>query len=159
MTLRRLHEAPGSRCFVCAPGNQHGLAVPLWYDDTDGHVEATVRFDELHCGAPTYVHAGLAMAVLAEAMAWAVVTTTGRIAITLASSTDFRRPLRIGVPYLARAEIDRVTGPDVNASAVFRVDDEVLATAAATFRVISEKTAARLRARVGAQDRASSNLP
>ncbi|MFG2103310.1 PaaI family thioesterase [Micromonospora echinaurantiaca] len=159
MTLRRLREAPGSRCFVCAPGNPRGLAVPLWYDDADGHVEATVRFDELHCGAPTYVHSGLAMAVLAEAMAWAVVTTTGRIAITLASSTDFHRPLRVDVPYRARAEIGQVAGTDVRASAVFRADAEVLATATGTFRVISEKTAARLRARVSRPEGTSSNLP
>ncbi len=148
MTLQRLHEPAGSRCFVCAPGNPTGLAIPFRYDDADGSVQATVSFDELHCGAPTYVHVGLTMAVLSEAMAWTVVTTTGRIAITLAASTDFRRPLRIGAPYVVRAQVEDVTEPEVRTSAALGADDQVFAVGTATFRVISKEAAARLRARV-----------
>jgi acyl-coenzyme A thioesterase PaaI-like protein len=148
MSLRRLQEPPGSRCFVCAPGNPQGLAIPFQYDDVDGHVEAAVTFGDLQCGAPTYVHVGLAMTVMAEAMAWSVVSTTGRIAITLNSSTDFRRPLRIGVPYVVRASVDDVEEGAVRTSAVFGSGEDVHAAGAASFRVISENVAARLRARV-----------
>jgi acyl-coenzyme A thioesterase PaaI-like protein len=154
MTLKRLQEPPGSRCFVCAPGNPNGLAIPFEYDDAGGSVQATVTFGDLHCGAPTYVHVGLAMAVLAEAMAWTVVTTTGRFAITLGSATDFTRPMRAGVPYLVCAKVDKAVDPKVDTSAVVRSDDQVFATATATFRVISNAVAARLRARVSTPFRA-----
>jgi acyl-coenzyme A thioesterase PaaI-like protein len=149
MTLRRLQEPPGSRCFVCAPGNPAGLAVPFHYDDADGSVQATVCFDERHCGAPTYVHAGLTGAVLAEAMAWTVVATTGRFAVTLACQTDFRRPLRVGTPYLVRARVDEVAGPIVRTSVACLAGDRRYATGAARFQALSPAVAARLRARVG----------
>lgn len=149
MTLRRLQEPPGSRCFVCAPGNPAGLRIPFWYDDAGGGVQATVSFDERHCGAPSYVHAGLTMAVLAEAMAWTVVTTTGQFAITLAAETGFRRPLRSGLDYLVAARVDRAAGPTVHTSALVRAGELTYATATAEFRVLSAAVAARLRARVG----------
>ena len=157
MTIKRLQEPPGSRCFVCAPGNPNGLNIPFDYDDEDGSVQTTVTFGDLHCGAPTYVHVGLAMSVLAEAMAWTVVTTTGRFSITLASNTKFQRPLRAGVPYRVHAKVDEIAETKMHTSALFSSGDQVFVTATATFQVISEEISARLRARVTEPFRAQSD--
>jgi acyl-coenzyme A thioesterase PaaI-like protein len=148
MTLRRLREPPGSRCFVCAPGNPAGLAVRFHYDDTDRSVQAEVCFDERHCGAPGYVHAGLTGAVLAEAMAWAVVAGTGQFGVTLSCHTEYRRPLRVGTGYLVRARVADVAGPVVRTTVECLAGQRRYATGSARFQALSAAVAARLRARV-----------
>lgn len=152
MGLVPLREPPGSRCFVCASGNPAGLHVPFGYDEATGAVRAEMAFDDLYGGAPTYVHIGLTMAVLNEAMAWAVVADTGRFAVTTDSHTRFSRPLRIGVRYVFLGEVNDVSATAVRASAVVSDGDGIAcAQAFATLRMLSNQVAARLRARVNPQ--------
>jgi hypothetical protein len=150
MSLVPLQEPPGSRCFVCASTNSAGLRVPFAYDDETFAVTAEVAFGELHAGAPTYVHIGLTLAVLNEAMAWAVVAGTRRFAVTTQTGSTFSRPLRIGPRYQFRGSVEEVAGTLVHASAtVADADGVACAGATATFRMLSPQVADRLRARVG----------
>jgi hypothetical protein len=154
MSLVPLQEPPGSRCFVCATANPSGLRIPFAYDDSTGAVQAEVAFGDLHGGAPTYVHIGLTLAVLNEAMAWSVVATTERFAVTTATDATFARPVRIGPRYRFLGRVDTVAGPRVQASAtVVDADGVECARASATFHMISTRVADRLRARVGGQSR------
>ena len=68
-----------SNCFVCEPSNTAGLAIPFFHDDEAGTVVADFTLDERFSGAPHYVHGGVALAVLDEAMAWAERTRADRL--------------------------------------------------------------------------------
>lgn len=156
MTVHVLEEPPGSRCFVCAQSNEAGLGLRFEYDDGAGVVTTGARFGELHCGAPTYVHVGLTLAVLNEAMAWAVVATSGRFAIVDRTDARLLHPLRAGVAYRFEARAGAVSGATVEASAVaLDAAGRTCASGAATFRLISEVAARRLRARMTTPARAT----
>lgn len=153
MTVHRLDERAGpleTHCFVCSPTNEYGLRIPFSYDDETGEVCAEFTFDRRHSGAPTYVHGGLSLAVLNEAMAWAVVATTRGFAITEETTAHFRQPLRIGLRYEVRSVVTE-PGTDRLATAGRIVDDagRTCVEASAGFRVLSAAIADRLRARVG----------
>lgn len=146
-----LHEPPGSRCFVCAPGNPLGLQVRFDWDEGQECVLADVRLGDLHCGAPGFVHVGITTAILADAMAWSVVAGTGRFVITLATGCDFDRPVRPDVDYEVRAWAGPPADPSgtlYTATAELRTPDRVHARATTRFQAISPATAERLRARV-----------
>jgi hypothetical protein len=149
MSLVPLREPPGSRCFVCATANPAGLRIPFAYDEATGAVQAEVTFGDLHGGAPTYVHIGLTLAVLNEAMAWSVVAGTSRFAVTTETGAAFSRPVRIGPRYLFRGHVESVDGTLVRTSAtVSDADGVACAEASATFQMLSPRVAERLRARV-----------
>ncbi|MDW3849332.1 PaaI family thioesterase [Micromonospora sp. BRA006-A] len=155
MAVRRLDEHSGpleTHCFVCSPINEHGLRIPFSYDDERAEVLASFTFAQRHSGAPTYVHGGLSLAVLNEAMAWAVVAGARRFAVTVDTTARFVRPLRIGADYRVRARI-ATTAPDRLGTTGTIVDgtDRVCVEATAEFRVLSESTASRLSARVAAR--------
>lgn len=155
MAVRRLDEHSGpleTHCFVCSPINEYGLRIPFSYDDESGEVLAAFTFEQRHSGAPTYVHGGLSLAVLNEAMAWAVVAGARRFAVTTDTTARFVRPLRIGAGYRVRARIAG-TGPDRLRTTGTVVDsaERVCVEATAEFRTLSESTAGRLSARVAAR--------
>ena len=99
-----------SNCFVCATANESGLRVPFQHDDEEDVVFADFTFDERFSGAPTYVHGGLTLALLDEAVAWAAIAVGGKFAVTHVTTTTFDRPVRVGVPYrVVAAVVDQTT--------------------------------------------------
>lgn len=108
MTLRRLDNRTWgfeSRCFVCDPANRSGLRLAFFADDEAGTVIADLTLDDRFSGTPRYVHGGVTLAVLDEAMAWAAIALAGRFAVTRSTSARFRRPVRIGRPYRVEARL------------------------------------------------------
>src|SRR5699024_8543549 len=71
-----------SNCFVCEARNDAGLRIPFFHDEDTGTVTATFTLDDRFSGAPSYVHGGLLLAVLDEAMAWAAIAVAHRWAMT-----------------------------------------------------------------------------
>jgi acyl-coenzyme A thioesterase PaaI-like protein len=94
-----------SNCFVCEPKNSGGLRIPFFHDEEAGTVFAEYTLDETFSGAPSYVHGGVTLAVLDEAMAWATIAVGKAFALTAKTSTEFRRPMRIGSTYRVEARI------------------------------------------------------
>ena len=94
-----------SNCFVCEATNDHGLRIPFFHDETADTVTATFELDDRFSGAPTYVHGGLQLAVLDEAMAWAAIAVAGHWAVTGETTTRFAHPVRVGRPYTVTARI------------------------------------------------------
>lgn len=94
-----------SHCFVCAPGNERGLRISFEHDDEAGAVTASFRLGEEYSGAPRYVHGGVLLAVLDEAMAWASIAVAGRFAVTQSSAATFHRGVRLGDPYTVEATV------------------------------------------------------
>ena len=106
-----------SNCFVCEPANPHGLRVPFFHDDEAAVVVAEFTLGAEHSGAPHYVHGGVLLAILDEAMAWAAIALAERFAVVQSTATTFDRPVRIDEPHRVEASVSDRTDTAVTARA------------------------------------------
>jgi uncharacterized protein (TIGR00369 family) len=106
-----------SNCFVCDPDNRDGLRIPFFHDDDAGVVTAEFRLGSEHSGAPHYVHGGVLLAVLDEAMAWAAIALAERFAVVQSTATTFDRPVRIDEDHKVEATVHDRTDTAVTARA------------------------------------------
>jgi len=110
-------------CFVCDQANTHGLRlsfVSFVYDDDDDDA-AVVRSDftlgPAYSGAPRFVHGGLVLAILDEAMAWAAIGIAKRFAVSRTSRASFRRPVMVDAHHRVEAMVESHDEASVNARA------------------------------------------
>lgn len=156
MTLRRLQNSVWgfeSSCFVCEPSNPAGLGIPFLHDDEADVVRARFMLDGRFSGAPSYLHGGIGLAVLDEAMAWATIAIGGRFATTAESGARFQRPLRVGHRYQVEARVAAHHGERLRTEAT--VTDEhgrVCIDARATFVVLTPERAPDAIGDVGEDD-------
>lgn len=141
MTMERLsNERWGfsSNCFVCEPTNAVGLRQRFFHDTEADIVVADVELGAAHSGAPSYVHGGVQLALLDEAMAWAAIAVAERFAVTASFTSTFHHPIKIDRAYRLEASIDERTDTTLTASARI-VDDQgrVRTSADATLVVLS----------------------
>ena len=123
-----------SNCFVCEPSNPAGLQLPFFHDEDAAEVTADFELDDRFSGAPTYVHGGIVLSLLDEAMAWAAIAIAGQWAVTKETSTKFHRPVRVGRPHRLRAWIETATAEEIVAGAeIFDGKDRLCSTARAVF--------------------------
>lgn len=106
-----------SNCFVCEPKNEGGLRIPFFHDDETDVVFAEYSLDDTFSGAPSYVHGGVTLAVLDEAMAWATIAVAKAFALTAKTTTEFRRPMRVGSTYRVEARIVGQQGSTIEVAA------------------------------------------
>ena len=106
-----------SDCFVCDPANPRGLGIEFFHDDEAGVVTADLRLGRELSGAPHYIHGGVLLAVLDEAMAWAAIALAGRFAVVQSTATTFDRPVRIDEPHTVEAAIQDHSDTAVTARA------------------------------------------
>jgi acyl-coenzyme A thioesterase PaaI-like protein len=106
-----------SNCFVCEPGNAHGLRIPFFHDTDAAVVTAEFRLGGDYSGAPHYVHGGVLLAVLDEAMAWAAIALAERFAVVQSTATTFDRPVRVDEPHRVVATVSDRTDTAVTARA------------------------------------------
>lgn len=126
-----------SNCFVCEPKNAAGLRIPFDHDDDAGVVRAAFTLDDRFSGAPTYVHGGVTLAVLDEAMAWATIAIGGKFAVTSETKTTFAYPVRVGRAYTVEATVASNDGTTMTTTATVLDDRQrPCVTAAATFTVL-----------------------
>lgn len=145
-----------SNCFVCEPKNDGGLKIPFFHDDHGGTVVAEFSLDDTFSGAPSYVHGGVVLTVLDEAMAWATIALASTIALTKRTTTDFLRPVKVGETYKVVAKVisRSEAGIDVTAS-LQREDGKPCAEARARFAPLGAAQAVEaLRGEVTAADSA-----
>jgi acyl-coenzyme A thioesterase PaaI-like protein len=95
-----------SRCFVCDPENLGGMRQRFFLDRGRGRVVAEFTPTADHSGAPNYAHGGATMAVLDDAMAWAIIATKERFGLSQRVETDFVRPVMIGKTYKIEAWVE-----------------------------------------------------
>ncbi len=126
-----------SNCFVCEPENAAGLRIPFEHDDEAEVVRATFTLDDRFSGAPAYVHGGVTLAVLDEAMAWATIAIGGKFALTSETTTTFSHAVKVGRSYTVEATVASSDGATMATTATV-YDDRArpCATAAATFTVL-----------------------
>lgn len=103
-----------------------------FFSDGD-RVVARFSLDDAYSGAPRYVHGGVVLAVLDEAMAWATIAIAGKLAVTKRTSSEFMRPVRVGCEHEVEAFVD-AAGDVITTSALLRDDRGRLCVSAfATF--------------------------
>ena len=145
MAVRRLHNSDwgfDSNCFVCEPRNPTGLRIPFHHDDAAGCVAAEFTLDNAFSGAPKFVHGGVVLAILDEAMAWATIAVGGKFAVTKETSATFDHPVYVGRSYRVEAFVGATTDATMATRAEV-LDDKHrrCAEAHATFVVLSAATA------------------
>jgi len=135
-----------SNCFVCEPRNDAGLRIPFFHDQASETVTATFTLDHRFSGAPSYLHGGVLLAVLDEAMAWATIAVAHRWAVTGETTTRFEHPGRVGRAYTVTA---RITAPVTDDASTLAATAEITdhkdrrcAASSATFVVLGEAQAA-----------------
>ncbi len=95
-----------SNCFVCEPSNPVGLGIAFVHDDESESVEAEFCLGRDFSGAPHYVHGGLVLAILDEAMAWAAIALGRSMALTRTTSATFLRPVCLDQAHRVVARLD-----------------------------------------------------
>ena len=106
-----------TNCYVCEPANPVGLRIPFFHDDEAEVVTAEFRLGPAHSGAPHYVHGGVLLAILDEAMAWAAIALAGRFAVVQSTATTFARPVRVDELHRVEARVHDHTDTAVTARA------------------------------------------
>lgn len=89
-------------CFVCGPHNARGLRLCVALEGERTVIRFTPTADLQ--GPPGITHSGIVTAVLDEAMSQLVYARL-RPAVTRKVEVTFRRPMRVGVPYVITAEV------------------------------------------------------
>lgn len=106
-----------TNCFVCDPANGRGLRVSFVHDEERALVTAEFTLGEEFSGAPQYVHGGVVLAVVDDAMAWAAIALAGRFAVVRETTTTFEHGVLLGAPHTVEAGVERQTGRMVHTSA------------------------------------------
>ncbi len=131
-----------SECFACDPDNLVGLRLSFFHDDEAATVQSEFTLGPSYQGAPRFVHGGLLLAILDEAMAWAAIALAERFAVSRTSKASFRRPVMIDVPHRVEAVVEDHDDASVTALArILNPDGKRCAEATARLVVLSEETA------------------
>lgn len=145
MALRRLHNEDwgfDSSCFVCEPKNDRGLALAFHHDSETDVVRCELTLGNEFSGAASYVHGGITLTILDEAMAWAAIAVGGKFAVTTETTTRFMRPVKVHRPYRVEARVDAQDGERMSTSAeVLDEKDRVCAGSAPRFTVLGAAAA------------------
>jgi len=126
-------------CFVCDQANPAGLRLSFMHDDEAELVRSDFTLGSAFSGAPRFVHGGLVLAILDEAMAWAAIAIAGRFAVSRTSRASFRRPVLVGAPHRVEAVVESSDETSVNARArVLNDQGKKCAEASARLVVLTE---------------------
>ena len=109
-----------SCCFVCDPDNDGGMKQRFYFDEESGRVVAEFAPDEQFSGAPNYAHGGASVAILDDAMAWAIIAGQERFGVTRRIETDFMRPVALGKTYHVEAWVESFEDRNLEARAEIR---------------------------------------
>ncbi len=127
-----------TRCFVCDQENEGGLRQRFFMDDELGRVVAEFVPSADHSGAPNYAHGGVSMAILDDAMAWAIIAIKDRFGLTRKAEVEFFRPVLVGRAYEVEAWVESFEGRSLVARAELRSADGKLCVAAkASYTVLT----------------------
>jgi len=144
--------ATGERWYspVYGPGNP--VAPPLEASSTpDGRATGRVTLGKPHEGPPGLVHGGVVATLLDHVLARAV-RAAGRGGLTATLTVTYLRPVRLGVPLVATAEIGTTDGRRTTATARIVAEDDpgsTLAEAEGLFVALRPERAADVFAATG----------
>ena len=123
-------------CFGCGPRNPEGLHLHFTIDAVAHTATAPVQLNEIHQGAPGYIHGGLIATVLDEAMS-KLNRPLGLLAMTRHLAVDYLRPAPIHAPLTVSARHLRREGRKLfHLAELHHSDGTLLATCNALWIVI-----------------------
>ena len=135
---------------VYGPGNP--VAPPMVATQTaDGRATGSVTLGKPHEGPPGLVHGGVVATLLDHVLARAV-RAAGRGGLTATLTVTYRRPVHLGVPLVATAEIGTTEGRRTTATARLVAEDDpgtTLAEAEGLFVALRPERAADVFAPTG----------
>jgi len=108
-------------CFGCGPRNERGLGLQFFAEGET--VVADFTMPREFSGAPMFVHGGVVMSLLDEAMAWSTIGVRRRFALTRNIEVSFDVPVLLGQPYTTRG----IPGPLVDGERIVEVRGEIRA--------------------------------
>jgi uncharacterized protein (TIGR00369 family) len=108
VNLTPLAHAASNRCFGCGPANATGLQLEFFLAP-DGAVVSLPTVGDAFEGHPGFLHGGVIVTLLDEAMSKAV-RATGRVAVTRNIEVDFLRPVLSGAPLRLEGRVVRSDG-------------------------------------------------
>ncbi|NQU36442.1 MAG: PaaI family thioesterase [Actinobacteria bacterium] len=135
----------GRGCFACGPDNPAGLSID--YEQIGDCVEATFTLGEEFSGAPSFIHGGIAMTVLDDAMAWAAIAVRERFAVTVEFSATFKRPVLVDDRHTLRVTVGNLDSDGRTVPAlgeIRRRDGKVCVQATATYHAMTPEEVARI---------------
>lgn len=131
-----------AECFVCDPANPRGLGLSFVHDDQADMVVSEFTLGPAYSGAPRFVHGGLVLTILDEAMAWASIAIAGRFAVSRTWRASFRRPVMVDVGHRVEAVLEEHDEESVSARArVLNPEGKRCAEATARLVVLSTDVA------------------
>jgi len=131
-----------SMCFVCDPENDDGMRQRFFLDEESQRIVAEFTPVPGFSGAPNYTHGGASMAVLDDAMAWAIIELKRRFGITRKCEVDFIRPVSIGAKHDVQAWVESFEERALVARSEMRNAEGKLCVAAkATYLVLTMEEA------------------
>ena len=149
-----------SNCYVCEPRNAGGMQLPFEHDDELDAVVCEFDLGERFSGAPRFVHGGVLLSILDEAMAWATIAIAGRFAVTEETTSRFLRPVKLDRPHRCEARVTAFEGERITTSGVI-LDrfDQVCVEADATFHVLMEAQAVEVIGELSDEERGYLSAP
>jgi len=91
--LKKLPPRNDSNCFGCSPGNDRGLKMTFYTDETA--VYSKLNVPSHLCGWDTLIHGGVITTILDEITSWASIYLLQKIILTKSITVHFLRPLYI----------------------------------------------------------------
>lgn len=147
MTIVAIHNEDWgfeTNCFVCEPTNEQGLRIPFFHDTDTGLVVAQFTLSGSFSGAPAFVHGGVTLAILDEAMAWACIAVGHRWAVTIETTTRFLGAVYVDKTHRVEAKVLEISPEQMHTEAVvIDVKGRIRAEATAVFAVLGEAQAVR----------------
>ena len=136
-------------CFACGHANPLGLKMRFRRDGADGVVcEYTPRAE--HQGFPGVMHGGVLVALMDEAMAWAMYAAHRALGVTAKMETRYRRSTSPDALLTIRARVGRVRGRRIEVeSSIEDRDGSVLVESTALFLRVPAEDEAELLGALG----------
>ena len=136
-------------CFACGHENPGGLQMQFRRDGADGVIcEYTPRRE--HQGFPGVVHGGILVALLDEAMAWAMFAADRALGVTAKMETRYRRAAAPDTQLTVRARLGRARGRRIEIeSSIDDSEGNRLVEASALFLRVPAEEESRLLGELG----------
>jgi acyl-coenzyme A thioesterase PaaI-like protein len=137
--LPLLKLAGNNMCFGCGKANEHGLKMKFSQEDTDT-AKGEFMPNESHQGWPGYVHGGILITAMDEAIGWAT-HFKNVYAVTAQIEARLKSMARIGELLIVSASITKQTSRTLEVEAkITRKDDSLVAEASSVqFMIKPEK--------------------
>jgi len=122
-----------NKCFACGNENPNGLKLKII--ETQDGVESIIKLHPEFQGYSNIAHGGIIATILDEMAVWAA-HKKGYKSATAELNVRIRKPMQIGIEYLARGWVDNVRQKLIQAGAEIKQNDNETIVAIARVKLI-----------------------